>query len=626
MKTNPDPATQVKRPRGRPKGTTIPKTEADIIARTKNKKPRTKNKRAEKAKKRKKAAEAFVKGLQTRASRGRPRKRPQDRSKLPGLTNIITPAAEITPEAISVRIATLKPIIEAYGMSQEEIEAKFAVDPVQTMSILDTVEAIERESVRLLMENKQYEDTHRIEYFQPFEHQKRFIEYVRGDKKTVLLVGANQIGKSVACANVAGAFSMGCKAPWDKADLMPSDYARMNNGQGIQGRILCNDWEKAAMGTLIPKLKEWLSEDTYETKKNNVGADYEFYFPKTKSKFTILTYKEDTKSHEGWTGDWVFADEPPPRDKYIANRRGLIARNGVFLMAMTAISEPWILDEIVLEPDKTTGIVADVPIDANTSLTPEAIRIFEQSLTEDEKVARIKGGWLQLTGRVWKAFYQQPRTLENGWVMCHVVSAFEIPPTWPVEFQIDFHLTEPHAISFTACDELGRYWVCEEVWQNCSTEELADVIIRLKRRNGWRLSYGEIDPLSKGDTAYIKNRFGKAEDSFTIIKNRLREDGIRLGVGSKDEKSYIKEVERRFKGVNGPNPTLYIMDTCKETIKQVSRWSYDDNGKPKADGHFPECIGRQTQTGLRYRPMAEEAAVDYAALKARLDAPMGVSV
>ena len=471
------------------------------------------------------------------------------------------------------------------------------IDRKKKMLRLLQLEKTQEKDLALL---KEYEDTHRIEFFKPFIHQDQFIGYIREGKKTVLMVGANQIGKSVGCANVAGAFSLGCEAPWDKVPMFPSDFARGNKGRGVIGRILCNDWEKAARDTIVPKLKEWLPVGTYETKKNNVGVEHEFTFPKTGSKFTILTYKEDTKSHEGWTGDWIFADEPPPRDKYVANRRGLVARNGVFLMAMTAISEPWILDEIVDNPDVSTGIVADIPIEANTTLTPEAIRIFESSLTEDEKIARIKGGWLQLTGRVWKIFRQRVVLLESGaYLQPHVVPYFQIPPDWPVEFQIDFHLTIPHAISFCACDPLQRFFICEEVWANCGSEELADYIVKLKQGNVWRLKYGEIDPLSKGDTSYTNNRYGKTEDSFTIIQKKLRKYGINLDVGSKDEKSYVTAVDTRLRGPNGM-PTLFIMDSCKETIKQVSRWSYDDNGVPKDDGHFPECIGRFTQSGLKY--------------------------
>ncbi len=449
-----------------------------------------------------------------------------------------------------------------------------------------------------------YKDTHKIEYFDkpvtlsngrivesPFPHQQKAIDYIENGKKTVLLQGSNQIGKTLLGTNLAGTFSMGCIRPWNKQPLYPSEFARLNNGKKVIGRILCNDWEKAARDTIVPKLKEWLSEGTYETKKNNVGVEHEFTFPKTGSKFTILTYKEDTKSHEGWTGDWVWCDEPPPRDKYVANRRGLVARNGLIFISMTALDEPWILDEIVLSPDKTTGIVGDIPITANPTLDPEAIRIFEKDLTEDEKVARIQGGWLQLSGRIWKGFNKD----------IHIVDPFKIPPGWPVQFQIDFHLNLPHAISFYAVDPYNRIFVFDEIWENISSEEIANEIIRVKQSKVLRLEYGEIDALSKGDSKYIKNRFGQAEDSFRIIQRILAVRSIRLGVGSKDEKSYVRAVADRLKGVNGM-PTLFIFRDCLETIKQVQRWSYDDFQKPKDDGHFPECIGRATQTGLKYTP------------------------
>jgi phage terminase large subunit-like protein len=415
---------------------------------------------------------------------------------------------------------------------------------------------------------------------------------VQEGKKTVVLQGANRVGKSCLCANIAGAFSLGCKLPWgNHSEIYPSDRARDNKGKKVSGKIICQEWEKSARDNIVPALKEWLPVGTYETKKNNIGVEYEFVFPYTKSKITIMTYKEDTKSHEGSTIDWVFFDEPPPKDKFIANTRGLISTGGVSMFAMTALNEPWILDDIVLNPDKTTGVVGDIPITANPLLDVEAIRIFEKNLSEDEKVARIQGGWLQLSGRIWKGFNVEK----------HVVDPFKIPPDWPVQFQIDFHLNLPHAIIFYAVDPYNRMFFFNEVWENMGTEDLANEIIRVWQTRVLRMEYGEIDALSKGDTSYIKNRFGKAEDSFTIISRMLAARNIRLGVGSKDEKSYIRAVADRWKGPNGM-PTAFIFRDCPEAIKQVQRWSYDDFGKPKDDGHFPECFGRATQTGLKFTP------------------------
>ena len=183
---------------------------------------------------------------------------------------------------------------------KKEVDVASAVVPIpdDVKDIELMLAELEEQEALLEIEERQYKDTHKTEYFSPFVHQIKGIDFIRSDKKTVLMVGANQIGKTVFGANVAGAFSSGCKTAWDGLDLFPSSFSRESEGRGVIGRILCNDWEKAARDTIVPKLKEWLPAGTYETKKNNVGVEYEFVFKKTGSKFTILTYKEDTKSHE----------------------------------------------------------------------------------------------------------------------------------------------------------------------------------------------------------------------------------------------------------------------------------------------------------------------------------------
>lgn len=446
---------------------------------------------------------------------------------------------------------------------------------------------IEIEKARL--EKARYEEENKAMFFRPFEHQERALRYIAEGKKTVLLQGSNQIGKTVLGVNIAAAFSLGCKQLWDGVDLYPSVGAVMSMGKKVMGRILCNDWEKAARDTIVPKLKEWLPKGSYETKKNNVGVEHEFYFPKTGSKFTILTYKEDTKSHEGWTGDWVWCDEPPPKDKYTANRRGLVAKDGLIFISMTALDEPWILDDIALKPDKSLGVVGDVPITANPGLTAEAIRIFEKDLPENERVARIQGGWMQMTGRIWKMFDAS----------VHVIEPFKVPLDWPVTVEIDWHLHLPHAVSFYAVDKHNRHFIIDEIWENMTPEELANEIKSRKLKNSWRLNHAEIDPLSKGDKSYIRNRMGLVEDSFSIIQRSLNQADILLETGSKDEKSGIRNIEAWLKGPNSI-PILYVFNACPETIKQVQRWSYDKDGKPGSDGHFPECLYRYSVKGVSY--------------------------
>lgn len=291
----------------------------------------------------------------------------------------------------------------------------------------------------------------------------------------------------------------------------------------------------------------------------------------------------------------MWADEPCSREKYVANRRGIVTTDGVFILTMTSVYESWILDDIILSPDKTVGCVTHVPMKANTLLSVEAIRSFRAALAgrEEEITPRIDGGFLQLSGRVLKEFNKDK----------HVIAPFEIQHDWLVTAMIDLHLSKPQAVSFYAVDPHNIYYAIDEVWENMPGETIADIIVKKKAEKHWRLTQAFIDPLSKGDDNYFKNR-GGAETSFAIIDKSLARNRIRLQVASKDKDSGVRNLKSRLKGPNGL-PCLYFFDTCKRHIHEIMRWVMDDNGHPSKEGddHFMENLYRYTLTGAKYKPI-----------------------
>lgn len=442
---------------------------------------------------------------------------------------------------------------------------------------------IKKQKERYLLLERQYKESNKIEFFKPLEHQQLVLDKLADGKKVVLLQGANRIGKSVIGAVVTGAFGLGYY-PW-----IEGKPATPFGKKPLKMRILCSDWEHHAGQVIVPKLKEWLPAGSYETKKNNVGIDAFWTFKETHSTIELMTHIQDTKIHEGWSGHFVWADEPPPRDKYIANRRGLIDFGGVMLLTLTAVSESWILDDIVLNEDNTIGCITEIPITANPNLDKEAIESFTKSLTEDEKIARIQGGWLNLVGRVLKDFNAD----------IHVIEPFEIPTDYPVVAMIDLHLSTPQAIGFYAIDKHERIFVIDEVWENISPDEIADEIIRRKKQKAWRIENAFIDPLAKGDNLFMKNR-SNVQDSFTIISNKLRPHGILLECASKDKDSGIRNLQTRLVGAN-KMPSLFFFNNCKRHLWEIQRWTYNEEGKPqKKDDHFMENLYRFTLTGIIY--------------------------
>ncbi|MEW6481727.1 MAG: DEAD/DEAH box helicase family protein [bacterium] len=437
---------------------------------------------------------------------------------------------------------------------------------------------LEQREVKLLEVIKLYQLTHKNEYFKPLPYQQKVIDLLHQNKKTIVLVGANKIGKTTLATNIIVSFVLGTQG-WDKK-------LSIFEGKPTRGRIIAVDWEKTIGEVIIPALKEWLPRGTYTTRKNNIGVDTYWTF-NNGSTIELMTHSQDTVVHEGWNGDWVWSDEVLPRDKYIANKRGLVANNGVFLITMTALSNSsWVLDELVLNvKDPSIGCITNISIEANTYLSQQAIQNFINACSDEEKEARIKGGWLELIGLVLKEFEKD----------IHIVKSFEIPQDWIVTALIDLHLNLPQAIGFYAVNEKDCHYVIDEVWKNLSPEEIGGKIVELKEQYKWNLDYAYIDPLAKGDNQYVKNRVN-IDDSFTIIERELRKGGIILDIASKDKDSGIRNLKNWLKGPN-KMPSLYFFDKCQRHLYEIVRWVYDKDGKPKKENdHFMENLYRYTLT------------------------------
>jgi hypothetical protein len=443
--------------------------------------------------------------------------------------------------------------------------------------IQDKITALKKKKAALLFEVEDYQKKHGSEFFKPLVYQQKIIDYMWEGKKRLLLQGANQIGKTLTGAALVDSWCRGIQA-WDGRQSF-------FEGRPTLGRIICTDWEYHADKVIVPKLKEIIPYGSYKTTKNKQGTEAFWDFPNGSS-FHLMTIKQDTQSHESATLHWVWQDEPGPQDKYTASCRALIRHGGIFLISMTAVGkEAWMLDKIALNTAETYGCVTRVPMRANTYLTEENILRFIADCDPLEVPARVYGDWLQLTGMVIKGFDKDK----------HMVDPFEIPPTWPVIPFIDIHLNKKQAVSFFTWDRYNREFQIDEIWEHLSPEKIADEIIKYKKDNRWNITECGIDPLAKGDSAYLKNRYGDVPDTFTIIEEILDAEGIELFAASKDKASGIRNINSMLVGVNTLPVLYFFKGKTKKTIFQLQRWIYDENGVPlKKDDDFPENLYRST--------------------------------
>lgn len=423
----------------------------------------------------------------------------------------------------------------------------------------------------------------------------------------------------------------------------------------VRIRVSGEDWFKHFGETIIPEMKKWMPLQDYERKRNSMGFEYKWIHKKTQSTIELITYKQDAEASESWLGDAWIPDEPPPKEMFEGMSRGIFLKKGKVFMPTTPLKEAWILDELVLSGRRDVGVIDDLTILANDDLyRGDTDALKELGLNENqiaeffdlllfknknkrmfsddqgrsaerfvEDIApkskhdlinklmllrfvkdtppelastRFGGQFKSLVGRVIKNFDKNK----------HWVEPFDIPTDWPVIAMIDFHLNKPHAVSYHSVSPQGIYFIIKEIYANMTTEELADAIIRDKSANAWNLREAQIDPLSKGDTNYMNNRFGEIlDDSFSIIERRLRAHRIRLSVGSKDKTSGINNINAELKGVNG-TPTSFIFNTCERHFLELMRWVYDDHAKPTKGNKddyddMMENWYRRTLSGLKYK-------------------------
>jgi len=496
-------------------------------------------------------------------------------------------------------------------------------------------------------------------FFKPYPYQNLVLDNI-APHNVVVMPSPNKLGKSCLGANIVVSWCLGFE-PWSPVESSYEGAVKYGSGwykpsslgikPPVKIRITGEDWLFHIAKTIIPELKKWAPSTEYVTKKNNVGVEYLWDF-KNKSTIELMTYDQDDALFEGWLGHGWWADEPPPRSKYTGMARGLFMTGGKVLMSMTPLKEAWVLDELMLSgrpdvwyipdlsiwdnPDMYGHDVATLrssglddseikeffriqreccekekPLDdaekyleaivgdlAREAIVRMSIHRFILDIPIEERFPRLFGTFKALVGLVLKTF--NPNV--------HVIEPFKVPTDWMVTALIDIHLNKPQAVSFFATDPNGRNYIIDEIWENLSPEAIADEIARRKRKNMWRLTRCEIDPLSRGDSAYVRNRLGTVQDSYDIIAKRLSANGIMLRAASKDKDSGVRNLNNWLKGVNGL-PTLYVFNTCKMHLWQISRWVYDDQGKPKKEhDDFPENMYRFTLMNVKFIPQAELTA------------------
>ena len=154
-------------------------------------------------------------------------------------------------------------------------------------------------------------------FMQPNPRQKELLDAWLVDRyKVFTFTGGNRLGKTFIGSNVAESTLFG-KWLWSGVDI------KFSHKHPRRVRYVGQGWESHIKAVIIPALKFWWPKNRpLETKKNNQGIDATWKDLATGSVLEIMSTSQSAEVFEGWAGDLVVYDEPPPRD--IRDRKSVV--------------------------------------------------------------------------------------------------------------------------------------------------------------------------------------------------------------------------------------------------------------------------------------------------------------
>jgi len=275
---------------------------------------------------------------------------------------------------------------------------------------------------------------------------------------------------------------------------------------------------------------------------------------------------------EGFSSDLVLADEPIPRHRFTALRRGLIDQNGQFRWTMTPLGDTnmaWVAADLLSEKNKEVEVIRGSSFD-NPHIPREALERFfaDPSMTEDERRARMTGEIAALGKRIVSTF----------------TDASLLPPLSPsIEepriLVVDPHHSRPPFLAWAVVRNDGEELVVfrEEPADvefeklgpsNVTTDVLAARIKALEGREKvlWRIC----------DPSFGRQKAKVLGQRFPCFTDQMAEYGLYFDARvDNDLDRGIAKLRDAFK-VNATTgkSRLLICENCTNIIRALNFWSY----------------------------------------------------
>lgn len=376
--------------------------------------------------------------------------------------------------------------------------------------------------------------------------------------KKKLYIGGNRSGKTFSSIAEDIWWAKG-EHPYRRVPPAPT-RGRVHGVDFLQGvqKILLPQF-----GRLVPPslLKNGSWEDSYSKELRTL------YFANG-SFIEFMSYDQDLQKFAGTSRHYNHYDEEPPQHIFNESNARLVDTGGSYWISMTPVDGmTWVYDVLYLVGKEDPKMfIIEVDMLDNPYIDPEAAEDFLSGLDQEERAAREHGQFIQLGGKVFKAFSKDihvidpvdPESLSDWRWYSSLDHGYSNPTAWlwhavsPDNEVITF---DEHYFSGMTVDEHAKAW---------------------HEKN---IGHGRQPDFVVGDPA-IGQRSGI---SGTSIQTEYASHSIIIAPGNNDVSVGIARMAQYLKLVPGKAyPRWRITKNCTNLIRELERLRWQSWSSRKA--------------------------------------------
>lgn len=363
-----------------------------------------------------------------------------------------------------------------------------------------------------------------------------------------LYIGGNRSGKTVGGV-VEDIWRLLGKHPFKKVPPAP-----------IRGRIVAVDFPNGVAKIILPIFKQWLPESAL------INGRWEDSWSAVNRTLTLangsfvefMSYDQETDAFAGTSRHFVHFDEEPPQHVFTECKMRLIDTAGDWYITMTPVEGmTWVYEDLYENHEIDQNLtVVEVDMEENPYLTPTAIEIAMQGLSEEEKLARKQGRFVQLSGLVFRTF--DP---ERNLIAAPNVAEFT-GSDWRIITAMDHGFRNPTAWLWNAVHTSGLVITFHEHYASEMTvDEHAAEVKRIEKE----LKITGLVDLRVGDPA-IKQRSGLTGNS---VQTQYRMHGINIVCGNNDVSGGLVKMNEYFK-----QGLWQISEECRYLMREIRQYRW----------------------------------------------------